>query len=1201
MGRLQTKRLSWLRLCACVMALGLLTQGLPTGQPATAAQVIQAPPASSAGSVGAAQNATVDLCALLPTGAGIEHTRYTFPDYYSCDAAYEFVDGKQDPNRKFNSIYVAKFATASDARYELYQWTTSYGLKPNTGTPATAYGDPEHAFDYPSQNGSAHRSLFARGCYVVDSGVDAQIAPGPMRAILAGVDAKLQQAPYSTACSAGTSDPAPTGTATATATSTATETGTATATASATVRPVFDAKVDRIEVVQVIQDVNNSIPLVAGKKTIVRVFPFIGIPAGAPNRDQAYYVTASLTFQPKGGKEIKLNSFSGAALVKAFETGDRDTIVSSVNFVIASELATAGEFTLKATINPDREYSESNFDNNEAELTREFVPRNGLRIGYVRMGYKPPVANQYRWPTDRVTTHDTFLRKIIPAPDAGIQYYELPWRARTTRDLTGFFAGGNLLIDLLEFHARMEKDKPDIIMAWVPDNYASKIDFGGLAILNEHAMLGIDYVASNFPKGTLAHEVGHALGLDHTGTTGDPNPPCRVSSTSFFYWPAEYQNSAAIREVGFDTVNMEVVPKSYYDIMSYCDFAQAWISPFHYKKLFDGNLRPSGNVSAKIERVFRARGWAGPSGAATTFELVRQPGGNSGGSGTERGLGQGLLPGVFNSLLSLPSQTAYTPALQEGTGSYCMRFLGASDTLLYERCFEPMVVPSEETEADPSRAEGGFVLQLPDPGNVERVVLVRNEGGQTTELRTLEVSSNAPTLNITSPKAGDRWEGEHTIEWSGSDADGDKLRYDIEYSADGRESWYPMAVALQENTYTFSTDEILPSEQTYIRVVASDGYNTTHADVGPIVVPQQANSPQPPPPPPAGSDIESGTGSSSTGGPISSPGSPADSGLWLIIGGGALLVVGAGLGALVAMRAGRRRVVAQVAPHQVPPYTNVPQYPPQQYPPAQYPPQQMPPHQGYAPMLAQPVPRRGSKAPLILLLLVLLLVGGLSLGFFALGWRLPSFGSSSSSTGVAQPTAIPTGTTVAVIEPTTLPEITATTPPASTATSEPPATSTVVTVGTDTRKFQFSLDDLPIGEPIISGEIEGTDGEQRHLRVEAQPYEDPNGEGVSRQPVNIDIRLEDADENTSVDMWLVSSQTLAEEMRELMDSIGLTSINVEAAEVGRSYEMTSPEGWMLKITVNSLSLDENAELTDGSASPYPVFTELELGVEVTPR
>ncbi|MGA7730822.1 MAG: hypothetical protein WCD37_06075, partial [Chloroflexia bacterium] len=829
------------------------------------------------------------------------------------------------------------------------------------------------------------------------------------------------------------------------------------------------------------------------------------------------------------------------------------------------------------------------------------------RVGYVRMGYKPPVANQDRWPTDKVTTHDTLLRKIIPAPDAGIQYYELPWRARTTRDLTGFFAGGNLLIDLLEFHARME-DKPDIIMAWVPDNYASKIDFGGLAILNEHAMLGIDYVASDFPKGTLAHEVGHSLGLDHTGTTGDPNPPCKVSSTSFFYWPAEYQNSAAIREVGFDTVNMEVVPKSYYDMMSYCNFDQAWISPFHYKKLFDINFRPSGDFIAKVERVFRARGWAGPSGSATTFELVRQPGGNAGGSGRERGLGQGLLPGAFNSLLSLPGQTAYTPALQEGTGSYCMRFLGVSDTLLYERCFEPMVVPSEESESDPSRAEGGFMLELPDPGNVERVVLVRNEGGQTTELRALEVSSNTPTLSITSPRAGDRWEGEHTIEWAGSDADGDKLRYDIEYSADGKASWYPMAVALQESSYTFSTDEILPSEQTYIRVVASDGYNTAHADVGPIVVPQQANSPQPPPPPPASSETESGADSgsgteSSPGGATSSPGSPADSGLWFIIGGGALLVVGAGLGALVAMRAGRRRAVAQVAPppYAGPPYPNAPQYSPQQYPPAQYPPQQMPPSQGYAPVPPQPLPRRGSKAPLILLLLVLALIGGLAIGFFALGWRLPSFGSNSSSTGVAQPTAIPTGTTVAVIEPTTLPEITATTPPESTATSEPPATSTVVTAGTDTRKFQLSLDDLPIGEPIISGEIEGTDGEQRHLRVEAQPYEDPNGEGVSRYPVNIDIALEDDDEDTSLDLWLVSSQALADEMRELMDSIGLTSINVEAAEVGKSYEMTSSEGWMLKVTVNSLSLDDNAELTDGSPSPYPVFTELDLGVELIPK
>jgi hypothetical protein len=166
--------------------------------------------------------------------------------------------------------------------------------------------------------------------------------------------------------------------------------------------------------------------------------------------------------------------------------------------------------------------------------------------------------------------------------------------------------------------------------------------------------------------------------------------------------------------------------------------------------------------------------------------------------------------------------------------------MDAGDTVLYERCFE-LTFQSEET-AEPL-VRSGFVLEVPNPGNVAKAVLVRNDGGQEQELTSLEVSTNAPILTITSPKAGDNWAGEHTITWSGSDEDGDTLRYDVLYSHDGKKTWFPLEVGSNESEYTFSTDEILPSDQTYIRVAASDGFNTTSTDVGPLVVPKQPNSP----------------------------------------------------------------------------------------------------------------------------------------------------------------------------------------------------------------------------------------------------------------------------------------------------------------------------------------------------------------------
>jgi hypothetical protein len=252
----------------------------------------------------------------------------------------------------------------------------------------------------------------------------------------------------------------------------------------------------------------------------------------------------------------------------------------------------------------------------------------------------------------------------------------------------------------------------------------------------------------------------------------------------------------------------------------------------------------------------------------------------------------------------------------EGTGDYCMRFLDAGGQGLYERCFEPSFVDAESFEPI---EEAGFVLSVPDPGDFVRVVLIHKDGGAEQEITAIEAGA-PPAVMITSPESGDRWEGEQTIEWTGSDADGDELRYDIQYSADGKVTWYPLEVRSYETSYTFSTDEILPSDQTYIRVLASDGFDTAHADVGPITIPRQPNSPEPPPPLPSLADT---TGTSGNG-----PGSlPGGMNVWALVaaGGVGLLLI---LGIFAIVRRKPQPQPAQWAGQ--PPYAN--QMPPVQPP-----------------------------------------------------------------------------------------------------------------------------------------------------------------------------------------------------------------------------------------------------------------------------
>jgi hypothetical protein len=80
-----------------------------------------------------------------------------------------------------------------------------------------------------------------------------------------------------------------------------------------------------------------------------------------------------------------------------------------------------------------------------------------------------------------------------------------------------------------------------------------------------------------------------------------------------------------------------------------------------------------------------------------------------------------------------------------------------------------------------------------------------------------------------------------TLQWNGTDADGDTLQYDVLYSSDGRTTWTPLTAGLQDPQFTVDVGNLLASNQTWFRVVALDGVNTGTADVGPIQVVNQAS------------------------------------------------------------------------------------------------------------------------------------------------------------------------------------------------------------------------------------------------------------------------------------------------------------------------------------------------------------------------
>ncbi|MEA3559915.1 MAG: hypothetical protein U9R75_11735 [Candidatus Thermoplasmatota archaeon] len=88
---------------------------------------------------------------------------------------------------------------------------------------------------------------------------------------------------------------------------------------------------------------------------------------------------------------------------------------------------------------------------------------------------------------------------------------------------------------------------------------------------------------------------------------------------------------------------------------------------------------------------------------------------------------------------------------------------------------------------------------------------------------------DAPEIEwVSLPSAGDNVTGELSLSWSGSDKDGDVLKYYISYSPEGDPGWYPVSDAqgMTSSSYVWNTSD-LDSGNYQIKVLVRDGSKDT--------------------------------------------------------------------------------------------------------------------------------------------------------------------------------------------------------------------------------------------------------------------------------------------------------------------------------------------------------------------------------------
>jgi hypothetical protein len=245
--------------------------------------------------------------------------------------------------------------------------------------------------------------------------------------------------------------------------------------------------------------------------------------------------------------------------------------------------------------------------------------------------------------------------------------------------------------------------------------------------------------------------------------------------------------------------------------MSYCwngdeireGLGRVWISPFTFQQLYDQTFKPP--AAYQMDSAL----------AVTQTYLVVS----------------GLIFTDDTTILD-PAwvlTSTITLASPPTGGTYCMEAQNSSGVALSTHCFD---LEFKQHDTGEATSVDSFGLTMPYPVGVARIVLKKSVA----ELVARIVSTNAPNISITSPTAGATWsaDGSYAISWNASDLDGGALSYSVSYSQDGN-NWVPIGLPTDQTALTIDAAELPGGGNAHIRVLASDGVNTT-ASVSPAFV-----------------------------------------------------------------------------------------------------------------------------------------------------------------------------------------------------------------------------------------------------------------------------------------------------------------------------------------------------------------------------
>ena len=329
------------------------------------------------------------------------------------------------------------------------------------------------------------------------------------------------------------------------------------------------------------------------------------------------------------------------------------------------------------------------------------------------------------------------VRSVLPVADMAVKVHD---GFVTTADLATGTGWGELLAEIVFLRIR-EGGR---------GYYYGAVQLGEDAIWNGLAQIGYGASVGRPDPTTLAHELGHNMGLRHAPCGGAGGPDA-----------AYPYDGGAIGVWGYDFARRRVVNASLYkDVMSYC--GPEWISDFHFSRAMGHRLFQEAPAAGGLaaDALGRAPGDAGALAPGAHDQTTRDP----------------TMHDQTTRDPTMHDQTTRDPTMDDQPTLLLWGRAGVGDLAL-DPAFMVDAPASMPTRAGPYRLEGlgprgerrfafdfaptplehgggNFVFTVPfDPerdGALARVVLSGPEGS-----RTLERAGSAPMAMVVDRRSGE--------------------------------------------------------------------------------------------------------------------------------------------------------------------------------------------------------------------------------------------------------------------------------------------------------------------------------------------------------------------------------------------------------------------------------------------------------------